>query len=295
MNQSRFNEEMLREAACFGDFEAVVELLNRGVNVNAQHDINGWTALHWASKRNLLRIVEILLINGADVSISTKTGDLAVQLTTDEKIVKALDPNKESVMNDTDISDTSLPMTPNYLKNAPLCYKVDTSLPRKMPKVEAANLEADVIQESHISKPCAHLPLKSFDTFKQEDSCNHEMILKIRIADTGDQDFIEVELSKKEATYANLVNLCCHELKIDSRYVERIRKLPNTILRRDIEVRRLTDYTEIEVVLLMSKVLDSNAGSCESLKPGSKPGEVTTSVSNGYQSISMYKNQRVLY
>ena len=40
------------------------ELLSRAVNVNAQHDINGWTALHWAAKRNHLNIVNLLCNHG---------------------------------------------------------------------------------------------------------------------------------------------------------------------------------------------------------------------------------------
>ena len=39
-------------------------ILSRGVNVNSQHDINGWTALHWAAKRNHLNIVNLLCNHG---------------------------------------------------------------------------------------------------------------------------------------------------------------------------------------------------------------------------------------
>ena len=38
--------------------------LPRGVNTNSQHDINGWTALHWAAKRNHLNIVNLLCNHG---------------------------------------------------------------------------------------------------------------------------------------------------------------------------------------------------------------------------------------
>ena len=41
----------------------------------------------------------------------------------------------------------------------------------------------------------------------------------------------------------------CHELGVNSAQVERIGKLPNTKLRRDIEVYRLHNYTELELVL----------------------------------------------
>ena len=39
---NKLDEEKLREAACYGDVEAVSALLKKGVNINAQHSINGW-------------------------------------------------------------------------------------------------------------------------------------------------------------------------------------------------------------------------------------------------------------
>ena len=99
-------EEKLREAACFGDIEGVKELiaryikwpgmqnskfkplfLSRGVNTNSQHDINGWTALHWAAKRNHLNIVNLLCNHGADKNIATNKGEVAAQLTS-EGVIK---------------------------------------------------------------------------------------------------------------------------------------------------------------------------------------------------------------
>jgi hypothetical protein len=35
-------EDTLREACCIGDIEGVDELLNKGIDVNAKHNINGW-------------------------------------------------------------------------------------------------------------------------------------------------------------------------------------------------------------------------------------------------------------
>ena len=43
-------------------------------------------------------------------------------------------------------------------------------------------------------------------------------------------------------------DLMCKEIGVNSATVERIRKLPNTKLRRDVEVRRLENYTELELV-----------------------------------------------
>ena len=42
MDVARLDEEKLREAACYGDLDAVRALVKKGVNVNSQHNINGW-------------------------------------------------------------------------------------------------------------------------------------------------------------------------------------------------------------------------------------------------------------
>ena len=57
--------------------------------MNSQHDINGWTALHWAAKRNHLNIVNLLCNHGADKNIKTNKGELPAALTS-EGVIKVL-------------------------------------------------------------------------------------------------------------------------------------------------------------------------------------------------------------
>ena len=61
-----------------------------------------------------------------------------------------------------------------------------------------------------------------------------ELVLKVRIQnpDARENDFVEVELDRRELTYRSLLRVCCRELGISSDHVEKIRKLPNTILRK---------------------------------------------------------------
>ena len=59
------------------------------MNTNSQHDINGWTALHWAAKRNHLNIVNLLCNHGADKNVATNKGEVAAQLTS-EGVIKVL-------------------------------------------------------------------------------------------------------------------------------------------------------------------------------------------------------------
>lgn len=61
-----------------------------------------------------------------------------------------------------------------------------------------------------------------------------ELVLKVRIQNpnTRENDFIEVELDRQELTYRSLLRVCCRELDISTEHVEKIRKLPNTMLRK---------------------------------------------------------------
>ena len=75
------------------------------------------------------------------------------------------------------------------------------------------------------------------------------IILKIRVANTSDPDFIEIDLPRRKLKLHSLIVALCEELEVQTKMVEKVRKLPNTRMRRDIEVRRLQDYDELELVL----------------------------------------------
>ena len=62
-----------------------------------------------------------------------------------------------------------------------------------------------------------------------------------------DRDFIEIDVPINELSFRNLVEIICDELSVDPKTIVKLRKLPNTKLRRDIEVQRLEDYQELEV------------------------------------------------
>jgi len=251
-------EEKLREAACFGDIDGVKELLSHGVNVNAQHEINGWTALHWAAKRNHLNIVNLLCNHGADKNIPTNKGEVAAQLTS-EGVIKVLlnamkggstatapsttpttaattpasngDSKKQNISVK---SEEKLAITPNYIRNPPLAYKVDLGEKKEKQK-----------ERSHQKQDKRMRIAKHFDS---DEETLGDLILKVRTADR-DPDYIEIELAKDALTLEYLIVMGCEELGISPDAVERVRKMPNTRLRRDLEVSRMKDFQEIEFVL----------------------------------------------
>uniref|UniRef100_A0A8C8ZAE7 ANKRD40 C-terminal like n=1 Tax=Prolemur simus TaxID=1328070 RepID=A0A8C8ZAE7_PROSS len=56
--------------------------------------------------------------------------------------------------------------------------------------------------------------------------------LAVRIQNPKENDFIEIELNGQALSYQNLLKVSCCELGINPEQVEKIRKLPNTLLRK---------------------------------------------------------------
>ncbi|KAF6198778.1 hypothetical protein GE061_006800 [Apolygus lucorum] len=244
MERHKVLEDSLRKAACEGDLDLVIELILKGTNVNARQIINGWTPLHWAAKRGRAEIVRYLLEKGADPNILTENGETAANLATTSEVRKVLGADMNGVP-----TESALPITPNYIKNPPLNSKDDFgshwtngSLHRRQPQQSAESID--------------------------------ELVLKVRVANGGDPDFIEIELPRNELTYYSLLRVCCEELGLNASQVIRIRKLPNTMLRKDKDVQRLCQMQEIEVVVTPSSAKHQP---------------------NGYKSIQLYKNQTILY
>nr|XP_002198091.5 ankyrin repeat domain-containing protein 40 isoform X1 [Taeniopygia guttata] len=325
----RERQERLREAAALGDAEEVRRLVELGVGLNSQNEVNGWTCLHWACKRNHVAVVAYLLHAGADKDILTKKGERPAQLTSKREIRKML--GVEDELPDLQ-QDSDLPIIPNYLANPPFPYvynTLSTSIPdpalngnvshleppdTNSPSVsdsdtygqarallQPGNAEAppsrDIPALSRGSAGPSHpnpvlqrapvyqgslswgrspsLPAGSNQSLPQQGSSScmgpvpafqpvfftgafplnmQELVLKVRIQTPNlrENDFIEIELDRQELTYKELLRVSCRELGVNPEHVQKIRKLPNTILRKDKDVARLQDFQELELVLTVS-------------------------------------------
>ncbi|CAG0912975.1 unnamed protein product [Notodromas monacha] len=181
------------------------------------------TALHWAGKRNNLEVVRLLLANGADPNIRNADGKIPGQLSTQPAVRSLLgvsDPVEDGVGEPLDI-------IPNYLAHPQLNYRVDIGA--RNPIINFRN---------GLGTPAA-----------SSSPIVDELVLKVRIAGMDD-DFIEIDVPKSDLTYENLLSTACAELEIpDQTRVKRIRKLPNTIVRRDKDVTRLGPFQEIELIM----------------------------------------------
>jgi hypothetical protein len=80
------------------------------------------------------------------------------------------------------------------------------------------------------------------------------------VADTLQKDFIEIEVERNRLNFQYVLSIICRELNVNPSHVTRLRKLPNTIVRKDKDVGRFVDFQELEVVL-------NNGGSNDSYSP----------------------------
>lgn len=274
-HKSLLLEEKLRENCCVGDEAKVKTLLDKGVDINAANKMNGWTPLHWAAKRGHKNIVELLLKEGAVTTTTTKKGETPASLASKQEIRDLIClPDGEAV--EETVSE-SLPIVPNYIQNPPFIYlngdegkdsEDNDTLPfglgrtlRKEPDT-AMTSPAKRNGECLTSPPrktialdvdTSNLPgnLSIYQALSNSSVQNHvltELVLKVRVADSQEQDFIEIEVDYNNLTFDNLLDVCCRELEINRTRVRKVRKLPNTIIRKDKDVGRLQQFQEIEIV-----------------------------------------------
>ncbi|GFT23038.1 ankyrin repeat domain-containing protein 40 [Nephila pilipes] len=228
MNSEKRIEELFREASALGDEDAVKKLIEAGVDINSQHSINGWTSLHWAAKRGHTSIIRLLLSHGADPSLTSKYGESSLDVAKNEEIHDILSGNSECPSEYQ--AKSPLPITPNYLSN-----------PALAPKIDKKDVKSSEIIYSN-----------NFVENESKRKYEEEIVLKVRIAESLDPDFIEIEVPLKDLTYDNVYRICCEELDVLPKNVLKLRKLPNTIIRKDKDVLRFQNFQELELVLKLS-------------------------------------------
>lgn len=300
----------MREAAALGDMDGIKMLLRSGnVNINHQHRMNGWTALHWAARRNRSLVVALLQVSGADDNLADFNGKLAGDVTDDPDIRKML--KVTSVPDEHHPNGAAtLPINPNYLKH-PIVhpeeyYASDDSLAggarQSLASAERRRSREARLQVQDVStsparsgaSPSLHnmhnsssspshargmhnspsptkranpipanqpqmqagdvgmvsAPLAANPSPQRPERGNTPLtrILKLRLE--GEKDFVEADLRWENLHMNALLSLVSSELDVNRSFIKYLRKLPNTRLRRDIDVMRLTDFQEIEVVLI---------------------------------------------
>ncbi|XP_025096776.1 ankyrin repeat domain-containing protein 40-like isoform X2 [Pomacea canaliculata] len=249
-NTNRELEEKLREAASLGDMDFMKKLVKMDVNINSQNSMNGRTALHWGAKRGHLAVVQYLLANGADPRITDNEGKFPAELTANPDVHLLLGGSRDIAP-----APSTLPITPSYLAHPPFPYSGNSE---RAQSGSSTSLDKERVY---------------YETFRMNNhitsSPDDELVLKARLANSDDHDFIEVELPRTNLKYEALLNLLCAELCVDKQLVSRIRKLPDTIIRKDKDIGRLQDFQEVELVLT-NKALSAASRGYGGI--GAKPG-----------------------
>ncbi|KAF9353660.1 hypothetical protein BGX26_008569, partial [Mortierella sp. AD094] len=101
--------------AAIGNLKAVLHYCQSGVNINAQNNMNGWTALHWATHRGHEPIVRALLMRGARKDVENKKGQTPVDLATKPEICALYGKEVVDELNQQDQDSTKPTFTPAYL------------------------------------------------------------------------------------------------------------------------------------------------------------------------------------
>ena len=113
-----------------------------------------------------------------------------------------------------------------------MCLFIGTSVSIIQPASSQINHSVHVPQVTNTSQPLSQN--------------NSPILVKVRISEGCDQDFIEVEVPS--LTYQSLLSSICEELELVPSNVTKIRKLPNVLVRKDRDVQRLKDGQELEVI-----------------------------------------------
>lgn len=252
MENKRILEACLREAASIGDINIVEDLISRGVDVNTRNSVTGWAPLHWACKNGFVDVVALLLKHHADKNISSVSGETPTSLCSNQQILELLNSNNQPNLNES---------------------MIQQFMPKSIKNELSTNIE-----------PVHQTGVHTCYEVKNNNHLQDELVVKLRLASAPDPDFVEVELPTNDLTYQALVQICCDEFGLCPHQILKLRKLPNTKLRKDKDIKRLQNFQEIEIITDPANLY----------KHVQYPNNVLIVPANGYQSISK-KDQTVLY
>lgn len=110
------------------------------------------------------------------------------------------------------------------------------------------------LSSSLMSPPLSHqhLPYPGYNP--------DELVVKVRIEGHPDPDFIEVELPRGPGLdFELLLDILSEELGVPKNLISKVRKRPDTILRKDRDLMRLRDFEELEIVVSQTPCVNSPA------------------------------------
>ncbi|KAI6655168.1 Ankyrin repeat domain 40 [Oopsacas minuta] len=222
--------ERLHEVCYLGDLNAVKKVIETGVDINVANKVNKWTPLHWAVSQSNFPLVEYLIGEGADRNMENDKGQTPVQLSTSQEIDNLLKSEngviEENATKTSEFSKVNIRekhgFVPNFIEYPHITY----------PGREDDHLNESVLIQSR------------------------EIYVKVRIAENEETDFIELDIDVEGISFEEFRFILCQELQINTKQqsVKKIRKLPNTIVRNEKDIKRLKEGTEVELILIDNQV-----------------------------------------
>ena len=153
--------------------------------------------------------------NGAKVDIENNEGKTPGQVAADENVRNILGSTE------TPVTTTETNYVPNYLQNPAFCHKVDLDIVENgatdQNNQPIATLDKDVINE--VLKKSSYEEVLKKSSFHQErqEPKSKLLILKIRIANQTDQDFIEMDVEENQRSFQSL-KVCTYVVVVDTLY-----------------------------------------------------------------------------
>ncbi|KAJ3328031.1 Ankyrin repeat domain-containing protein 40 [Blyttiomyces sp. JEL0837] len=142
-------EQSLLEASAMGNLKAVDALLAAGVSVNAVNRVNGWSALHWSSKRGHPDLIRFLLSRGADPNMHNSSGLTPADLAANDQVREAFGPQSVYSSGSSSATTTTTPppstFIPNYLQKQP-----DSTETAELRKVVSAMTVPDAYRDREV-------------------------------------------------------------------------------------------------------------------------------------------------
>ena len=219
------------------------------------------TALHWACKRGHVEVVKHLLKFGADASVANFKGELPAHVTTSSDVLALVPDVPRHSRSGPGDPEFELPFIPNYLKNPPFPYydmtqppsqtahknSESTTMTELLQAVSLCHSDPVLVASYGCNSADQNSPAAPSSSPSSSSAINLPLIVKARLADSGECDFVEVEV--EAMSFQALLRACCEELEVSVMEVSKIRKLPNVIVRKDRDVQRMRTGQELELVL----------------------------------------------
>jgi len=163
-----------------------------------------------------------------------------------------------------------LPIVPNYIRSPVFPYA--SSMTQRPVQTESPmNLS---LASGDKKQPGSVTMNGAVSHNMQPNTDINELVLKARVAHSAESDFIEIELDLNKLTFEELITVMCQELGVTRKLVYKVRKLPDTIIRKDKDVRRLTNFQEMELVLTNKAISDRLSDHTKNYTPSVSPKHV---------------------